>query len=116
MRTLTAFLSTVLLATALTAPAEAAPKKPAAGAADVVFDRADFAAGDARGNQRGRRARLRHRRRHHLLHRPPRHQDVGVRPLDRPRAAAGVHRHRADRVLDGRRPRGQLGAGRGARP
>lgn len=53
MRTLTAFLSTVLLATALTAPAEAAQKKPAAGAADVVFDRADFAAGTPEGASAG---------------------------------------------------------------
>ncbi|MDA0633566.1 peptidase C39 family protein [Nonomuraea sp. MCN248] len=53
MRTLTAFLSTVLLATALTAPAEAVPKKPGADAADVVFDRADFAAGTPEGTAAG---------------------------------------------------------------
>lgn len=53
MRSLTAFLSTVLLATALTAPAEAAPKKPAAGAPDVVFKRADFTAGTGEGTVAG---------------------------------------------------------------
>jgi hypothetical protein len=53
MRTLTAFLSTVLLATALTTAAEAAPRRPAAGAADVVFERADFAAGTPEGTVAG---------------------------------------------------------------
>ncbi|MFG1945894.1 C39 family peptidase [Nonomuraea sp. NPDC048826] len=53
MRTLTVFLSSVLLATALTAPAEAAPKKPPARAADVVFKRADFASGTPEGTVTG---------------------------------------------------------------
>ncbi|MEU4571226.1 C39 family peptidase [Nonomuraea sp. ATR24] len=55
MRTLTAFLSTVVLATALTAPTgqAVAAAKPAAGQADVVYQRADFAGGTAEGTTAG---------------------------------------------------------------
>ncbi|MEU8247818.1 C39 family peptidase [Nonomuraea sp. NPDC048916] len=48
MRMLTVFVSTVLLATTLTAPVSAGVK-PAAGTTDVVFQRADFASGTSEG-------------------------------------------------------------------